>query len=114
MMESYRAFPEPCKTMKIVFDKNIERIPKKSNQTLIFHVKLPVDFTLIKEEKVKQLYLVNYLSNVFQDFTWESLWGNAGGYIGFFLGISVMQLPQIVMEMFNHLNTDQLVQNIKK
>jgi hypothetical protein len=33
--------------------------------------------------------------------SWESLWGNAGGYMGFFLGISMMQLPQIVMYVCN-------------
>ena len=36
---------------------------------------------------------------MFQEFTWESLWGNAGGYIGFFLEISLMQLPQIILDI---------------
>ena len=36
---------------------------------------------------------------LFQGFTWESLWGNAGGYIGFFLGISMLQLPNIFLTM---------------
>ena len=36
---------------------------------------------------------------VFQAFTRESLWGNIGGYVGMFLGVSFMQVPQIFLKL---------------
>ena len=53
MMESYKATPEPCTSMKVVVGKDINSLQKKSNNTLNINVIYPVEFTEIKQEKVK-------------------------------------------------------------
>ena len=30
----------------------------------------------------------------------ELVGGNTGGYVGFFLGMSIMQLPQIILDLY--------------
>ena len=52
MMESYRATPEPCTSMKIVVAKDIDDLEKNSTKTLNINVIYPVDFAEIKQEKV--------------------------------------------------------------
>ena len=92
--------------MKIVVEKDVNNLEKKPNDTLNINVIYPVEYTEIKQEKVKwKKEPIRYFEN-FQGFTWESLWGNAGGYIGFFLGISLMQLPQIIMDISMKFKTE--------
>ena len=52
-MESYRATPEPCKSMKIVVEKNIDNKEKNSKKIFNISVIYPVEFAEIKQEKVK-------------------------------------------------------------
>ena len=54
MVESYRASPGPCTSMKIAVDsKYINNIKKKSNKTLGIFVLFPVELTEIKQDKVR-------------------------------------------------------------
>ena len=53
MLDSFRATPEPCTSMRIVVVKDINNPVKKSNGTLSINVIYPVEFTEIKQEKVK-------------------------------------------------------------
>ena len=104
MIESYRSIPEPCTSMKIVVQKDINIQKNKPNNTININYVFPVEFKEIKQEKVKKKKKQFPIFENLQGFTWESLWGNAGGYIGFFLGISLMQLPQIIMDMLRKFN----------
>ena len=53
-MESYKATPEPCTSMKIIVAKDINDLEKKPNDTLNINVIYPVEYTEIKQEKVKK------------------------------------------------------------
>ena len=59
-MESYKATPEPCTSMKVVVGKDINSLEKKSNNTLNINVIYPVEFTEIKQEKVKGKKTIQY------------------------------------------------------
>ena len=54
MMESYKATPEPCTSMKIIVAKDVNDLEKKPNDTLNINVIYPVEYTEIKQEKVKK------------------------------------------------------------
>ena len=40
-----------------------------------------------------------------QEFGWESLWSQIGGFIGIFLGYSLLQVPEILSNTFGRLKT---------
>ena len=52
MMESYKKSPKPCATMNMVVIPNMETDNKIKNTTIIY-VNLPVEYTEIKQERVR-------------------------------------------------------------
>ena len=54
MMESYKGTPGPCTSMKIIVAKDVNDLEKKPNDTLNINVIYPVEYTEIKQEKVKK------------------------------------------------------------
>ena len=40
------------------------------------------------------------ISNL-RGFTGESCWAGIGGFVGIFVGVSLMQIPEIFVEMFS-------------
>ena len=54
MRESYRSTPEPCTSMKIVVQKDIDIKKNKPNNTININCVFPVEFKEIKQEKVKK------------------------------------------------------------
>ena len=54
MMDSFRATPEPCASMKIVVVQVINNLQEISNDTQSINVIYSVEFIEIKQEKVKQ------------------------------------------------------------
>ena len=53
MMDSFRATPEPCASMKIVVVQVINNLQEISNDTQSINVIYSVEFMEIKQEKVK-------------------------------------------------------------
>ena len=102
MKESQEAFPEPCRTMEIVVVPEIQDNPKLPKNIFDIKVYFRAKYTEVNQERVSLSLFFTQLNTGFfkQEFTWESLWGNAGGYIGFFLGVSLMQLPEIILSLF--------------
>ena len=42
-----------------------------------------------------------------QDYDLQSLIGNAGGYVGLFLGVCLLQLPQLLLDAYNVVKVTQ-------
>ena len=96
MTKSHNAIPEPCTTMEIVVVPQVlQKI--ENNKTLGLEIYFQAKYTEINQEKVRQntSNIHQYCFFYIKEFTLESPWGNAG----FFLGISLMQLPQIIIDL---------------
>ena len=52
MLESYRAAPTPCTTMKVVAVPDIQKQERLDSNNLAVTVTFPVEYTEIKHEKV--------------------------------------------------------------
>ena len=44
-----------------------------------------------------------------KDFSFESLWGSVGGFVGIFLGYNLMQLPDLLLNAFKYIKQNIVV-----
>ena len=91
-------FKPPCNDMIIVM--NVEKGPGRHMRDYnLEHV--PKVYLDIKFRHVRERYQVIRNMRVY---TGESCWAGIGGFIGIFVGVSLMQVPEILIEAFNVLN----------
>ena len=113
------SFKPPCKEMIIVtnVEKDQGRTFEKYNAkwiTFYDAYRRQYDRYLDYEEKVYLDISFGHVSERYQEisnirgFTGESCWAGIGGFVGIFVGISLMQVPEILIGTFNY------IQKIKK
>ena len=101
----------PCTEMIIV--TNVEKIPGRKEKTYSFSP-LDPEYPWLYDGEMMYLDInVRHVSDRYQaisnlrGFTGESCWAGVGGFVGIFVGVSLMQIPEILVEMVN------LVKNLK-
>ena len=77
MLESYRAVPEPCTTMKVVVLPDIQKEEGMDNDILKFRIEFPVEYTEIKHERVN----INFTENLNMKLSCRNLPGKVCGEI---------------------------------
>ena len=101
-----KRFTPPCKEM--IIETNIQsRKGRKLKQKKF-------DRDQVSEEHETGLYLdlqFRYVNDRYQviensrGFTMESCWAGIGGFIGIFIGLSLMQVPEILYQFFNFIKS---------
>jgi hypothetical protein len=105
-----KRFEPPCEEMIIV--TNIQIKKGREVQQKDFNGGIDGTFNGTLSEDEIGLYLDLQFSNVNdryqiiennRGFTGESCWAGIGGFVGIFIGISLMQVPEILLSVFNFL-----------
>ena len=101
----------PCTEMIIV--TNVEKVPGRKERKYSFSPMDP-EYPWLYEGEMMYLDInVRHVSDRYQaisnlrGFTGESCWAGVGGFVGIFVGVSLMQIPEILLDMFN------LIKNLK-
>ena len=95
-------FDPPCMEMMIV--TNVNKEPGRSRR---FYGIQEDWLGNIPEEMLYLDIAINHFSEQYQAiintkvFTVESCWAGIGGFVGIFVGVSLMQVPEIIMEIIN-------------
>ena len=100
----------PCTEMIII--TNVEKAPGRKRQRYSFS--FDPQYPWLNVHEIMYLDInVRHVSDRYQaisnlrGFTGESCWAGIGGFVGIFVGVSLMQIPEILVEMVN------LVKNLK-
>ena len=95
-------FDPPCMEMMIV--TNVNKEPGRPRR---FYDIQEDRWELYAEEMLYLDIAINHFSEQYQAiintkvFTVESCWAGIGGFFGIFIGVSLMQVPEIIMEIIN-------------
>ena len=97
--ETFRKrYESPCQEMSIVTNSQRDQGRKEQRKFL-------------EGSEVEKLYLdfqFRHVNDVYQkitntrEFTVENCWAGVGGFIGIFVGVSLMQVPQILIECYRY------------
>lgn len=80
---AYETYVQPCTKMNLVFNAD-SQTETRENKPLGRYVQ--IDYLTDEYQEIE-----NY-----QSFGFESLWSGVGGFCGIFLGVSLMQVPQVL------------------
>lgn len=95
-------FDPPCLEMMIV--TNLNKEPGRSRR---FYDVVESPWGIHVEEMLYLDIAINHFTEQYQaiinnkGFTVESCWAGIGGFVGIFVGVSLMQIPEIIMETIN-------------
>ena len=111
--------PEELKNASDLID-NFKTISTKYEPPCIDMTSL-VTFTreldqLPRQFLVKLIYTENFYQEIknVREFTFETFWSTAGGYLGFFLGYSLLQLPDLLHHFPSFLRKLRLISFLSK
>ena len=94
-------FVPPCEEMIVVTNIMKERGRRRDKKWLDSETTKMVSYLDLEFIQGNEMY--QEIDNV-RDFTLESCWSAIGGFVGIFIGYSLLQLPEVTLKYFQWLN----------